>query len=106
VKTMMIKIIGMAFLVPKGNPTDIYKKEWCYIRFVSVDPDFGGQGIGKELTKQCIVHAEKNNESVIALHTSEIMKTAMHIYESLGFKVYSEIEPRLGKRYWLYTMEF
>jgi hypothetical protein len=22
-------IIGMAFLVPKGNPTETYKKEWC-----------------------------------------------------------------------------
>lgn len=40
------EIIGMAFLVPNGNPTDIYEKEWSYIRFVSVDPDFGGQGIG------------------------------------------------------------
>src|SRR4028119_1246239 len=41
------KIIGMAFLMPKGNPTDIYDKAWSYIRFVSVDPEFGGQGIGK-----------------------------------------------------------
>ncbi|MCA2797944.1 GNAT family N-acetyltransferase, partial [Microcystis sp. M100S2] len=44
------KIVGMAFLVPKGNPTDIYDKDWCYIRFVSVDPEFGGQGIGRRLT--------------------------------------------------------
>src|SRR6478609_5804485 len=42
-------IVGMAFLVPGGNPTDIYDKEWSYIRFVTVDPDFGGQGIGRKL---------------------------------------------------------
>ena len=32
------KIIGIAFLVPRGNPTEIYKTDWSYIRFVSVHP--------------------------------------------------------------------
>lgn len=99
------EIVGMAFLVPKGNPTDIYDKEWCYIRFVSVDPDFGGHGIGKKLTALCIEIAQQNNEKVIALHTSEIMGKARHIYESLGFKILKEIDQRLGKRYWLYTLD-
>ena len=27
------EIIGMAFLVPQGNPTEIYDEKWCYIRF-------------------------------------------------------------------------
>ena len=53
------QIIGMAFLVPNGNPTDIYLKEWSYIRFVSVDPAFGGQGIGSKLTIQCIEKQRK-----------------------------------------------
>ena len=79
-------IIGMAFLVPRGNPSDIYLKEWSYIRFVSVDPDFGGQGIGRKLTTMCIDLAKQNGEEIIALHTSEIMDKARHIYESLGFK--------------------
>ncbi|MDQ2862116.1 MAG: GNAT family N-acetyltransferase, partial [Bacteroidota bacterium] len=35
------EIIGMGFLVPHGNPTEIYDEKWCYIRFVSVDPEFG-----------------------------------------------------------------
>lgn len=99
------QIIGMAFLVPKGNPTEIYDTEWSYIRFVSVDPSFSGQGIGKKLTEKCIEIAKKNNEKVIALHTSELMKNAMHIYESLGFEVFKEIPPRLGKRYWLYKLK-
>jgi ribosomal protein S18 acetylase RimI-like enzyme len=99
------EIVGMAFLVPKGNPTDIYDKEWCYIRFVTVDPTFGGQGIGKKLTTLCIDIAQQNNEKVIALHTSEIMDKARHIYESLGFKILKEIDQRLGKRYWLYKLD-
>ena len=98
-------IIGMAFLVPKGNPTDIYLKEWSYIRFVSVDPEFGGQGIGRKLTTMCIDKAKENGENTIALHTSEIMDKARHIYESLGFEILREIDQRLGKRYWLYKLE-
>jgi ribosomal protein S18 acetylase RimI-like enzyme len=99
------KIIGMAFLVSSGNPTDIYDKKWSYIRFVSVDPDFGGQGIGRKLTTICIEIAKQNKEKVISLHTSEIMATARHIYESLGFAILREIDQRFGKRYWLYKLD-
>jgi ribosomal protein S18 acetylase RimI-like enzyme len=63
------EIIGMAFLVPNGNATNIYDKSWSYIRFVSVDPEFSGQGIGRKLTIMCIDTAKKNGEEIIALHT-------------------------------------
>lgn len=99
------KVIGMAFLVPKGNPTDIYDKDWSYIRFVTVDPDFGGQGIGRKLTTICINTAKQNHEKIVALHTSELMDKARHIYESLGFKALGEIDQRFGKRYWLYKLD-
>jgi ribosomal protein S18 acetylase RimI-like enzyme len=99
------KIIGMAFIIPNGNPTEIYLKEWSYIRFISVDPAFGGQGIGRNLTIKCINIAKGNGEKTIALHTSEMMNNAIHIYVSLGFKILREIDQRLGKRYWLYKLD-
>lgn len=99
------EIIGMAFLVPSGNPTEIFDKDWACIRFVSVDPEFSGQGIGRKLTELCLNLAKQNKEQTIALHTSEIMNNARHLYESLGFEMLREIDPRLGKRYWLYTLE-
>jgi len=98
-------LIGMAFLVPKGNPTEIYDENWCYIRFVTVHPNFQGKGIGKQLTIKCIDEAKRNNETTIALHTSELMLNARHLYESLGFKIVKEIDSRLGKRYWLYKLD-
>lgn len=104
-RTSENKIIGMAFLVPSGNPTDIYQNDWSYIRFVSVHPNFEGHGIGKKLTKLCIEKARLNCEKTIALHTSEIMSKARHIYESMGFTILKEIDQRLGKRYWLYILE-
>jgi len=99
------KIIGMAFLVSSGNPTELFDKDWSYIRYVSVDPDYGGKGIGKQLTENCIEYAKRTGEKVIALHTSEMMNAARHIYESLGFIILKEIEQRLGKRYWIYSFD-
>lgn len=99
------EIVGMAFIVPSGKQHNIFEKEWAVIRFVTVSQSFGGQGIGKRLTEMCIEFAKKNNEKIIALHTSEMMNSARHIYEKFGFVVLREIEPRLGKKYWLYTLD-
>ena len=97
-------VVGMAFLIPKGNPWDIFKAEWCYLRMVSVHPNHQGYGIGKKLTQMCIDYAKEANEQIMALHTSEMMDAARHVYENLGFTILEEIEPRLGKRYWIYTL--
>lgn len=99
------QIVGMAFLVSSGHPTDIYQSDWSYIRFISVHPAFGGQGIGKTLTKKCIQLAKNNNEKIVALHTSEMMENAISIYEKLGFKVLKPLKPSLGKKYWLYLLD-
>jgi len=98
------EIIGMSFLVASGNPTEIYNKEQCYIRFVSVSEKYKGLKIGQKLTEKCIEFARNNGEKKIALHTSEFMDKARHIYEKLGFEIIKEIEPRYGKKYWLYEL--
>src|SRR5258708_7758244 len=36
------KLIGMAYLVPSGNPTHIYPADWSYVRLVGVDPAYRG----------------------------------------------------------------
>lgn len=92
-------IVGMSFLVPSGNPTEVFDASWSYLRFVTVDPTHRGLGIGKQLTERCIEHARNNGERTLALHTSEMMDAARHIYEGLGFKVLRELPLRLGKKY-------
>lgn len=98
------EIAGSAYLVPSGNPTPVFDAAWCVIRMVGVHPRYRGHGIAKELTKMCIEHAIAKGEKVVALHTSEFMDAARHVYESLGFKKQREIDPIFGKRYWLYTL--
>ncbi len=99
------EIIGMAFLVPKGNPDTLYHEDWCHLRFVTVNPFYRRMQIGEKLIRECIKIAQKNNEEIMALHTAEIMQSAQSIYKKLGFTILKEIEPRLGVRYWLYTYD-
>lgn len=99
------KIIGVAYIVPSGNPTAIFQTDWSYIRMVGVNPEFNGNGIGKKLTQMCIDFAKGTNEKTIALHTSEFMNAARHIYESFGFRKIKELDKLFGKRYWLYRLE-
>ncbi|GAA4468078.1 hypothetical protein GCM10023093_25000 [Nemorincola caseinilytica] len=97
-------IAGMAFLMPSGNPWDVYPADWSYIRMVGVHPQYVGRGIARTLTQQCIDHARSSGEHTIALHTSEVMNAARHIYESMGFTMLREIATRFDIRYWLFTM--
>jgi len=96
------KIVGMAFLVRNGNPTDIFRADCCYLRMVGVLPDESGKGIGRRLTQMCLNYAKETEEKVVALHTSEIMESAIYLYESMGFNKVKELPMSLGIRYWLY----
>ena len=98
-------IIGVAYLVLSGNPTDIFAANWSYIRMVGVAPEYRGNGISAKLVENCIEYAVKNSETMIALHTSEFMDAARYIYERLGFKRIKELKPLFGKRYWLYQLK-
>lgn len=79
-------IIGMIYFVPSGNPTELFRENWSYIRFLGVNTKFRGNGIGKKLTDLCLEYAKATNETHIALHTSEFMDSARVIYENRGFK--------------------
>jgi ribosomal protein S18 acetylase RimI-like enzyme len=98
-------IVGMAYLVPGGNPTNIYPADWSYIRMVGVHPGHRGLGIGKRLTGMCVDAAIENGEKIIGLHTSEVMNAARHVYESLGFSIFKEIDRIFGVRYWVYKRD-
>ena len=98
------RLLGMAFLVPSGNPTKVYSAETSYIRIVGVHPDAGGKGIAQALTKLCIEKAKETGETMVSLHSAEIMYDARHIYEKLGFKKIRLLDEHYGLKYWLYEM--
>jgi ribosomal protein S18 acetylase RimI-like enzyme len=98
------QLLGMAYLVPGGNPTKVYTADTSYIRMVGVDPKAGGKGIAQTLTKLCIEKAKETGETKISLHSAEIMYDARHIYEKLGFKKIRLLDEHYGLKYWLYEM--
>lgn len=98
------ELIGMIYLVPNGNPTDLFQEDWSYIRFLGVNTKYRGKGIGKKLTDLCLDYAQETKEKYVALHTSEFMDSARAIYEKKGFRKTKEIE-FLGKRYWIYLLD-
>lgn len=98
------QIVGIIFLIPSGNPTQIFSADWCYIRLLGVDTHYRGLGIGKKLTQLCLEQAQQMDEQTIALHTSEFMSPARTMYERLGFRQVKELEPIFDKRYWLYQL--
>jgi ribosomal protein S18 acetylase RimI-like enzyme len=98
-------LLGMAFLVPSGNPTKIYSKDTSYIRMVGVHPKAVGNGIAQSLTRLCIEKATATGEHTISLHSAEIMFAARHVYEKLGFKKIRMLDSHYGLQYWLYTYE-
>jgi len=99
------RLLGMAFLVPSGNPTKIYSKDTSYIRMVGVHPESGGKGIAQSLTRMCMEKADETGEKTISLHSAEVMYAARHIYEKLGFQKIRLLEEHYGLPYWLYQYE-
>src|SRR4029077_14234122 len=93
------RIIGMAFLVPSGNPTKIYSTDTSYIRMVGVHPEAGGKGIAQALTRLCMDKAIETGEKTISLHSAEVMYAARHIYEKLGFKKIRLLDEHYGLKY-------
>jgi ribosomal protein S18 acetylase RimI-like enzyme len=98
------RLLGMAFLVPHGNPTKIYSHGTSYLRMVGVHPDADGKGIAQHLTRQCIGKAKETGEKMISLHSAEVMYAARHIYEKLGFKKIRLLDEHYGFKYWLYQL--
>lgn len=97
-------LIGVIFLIPQGNPTQIFPADWSYVRLLGVEPTYRGLGIGRQLTQLCIEEARKRGETTLALHTSEFMNQARKMYEQLGFQLVHELAPIYNKRYWLYKL--
>lgn len=64
------------------------------VRYLAVDDNFRGLGIGQTLVQACINHAKKDKKEKMFLHTLESMKEATKIYENQGFQRFKDIDFR------------
>lgn len=84
------RIVGSVLLYPAGliiqGPTDepitLPAPE---VRLLAVPPINRQHGIGAALLEECINRARAVGMNVITLHTTDMMQTAMQMYERRGF---------------------
>lgn len=56
------------------------------IRMLGVDPDQRGRGVAKALMDACFAGAARAGKTRMRLHTTQRMKVAQAMYESMGFE--------------------
>ncbi|MCL6599127.1 MAG: GNAT family N-acetyltransferase [Alicyclobacillus macrosporangiidus] len=83
------EIVGSVVLCPEN--TDAYKglvdmSEFPEIRMLAVTPKARKKGVATALIKECIRRAKQTGAQYIGLHTADFMKSAVRLYERMGFK--------------------
>ncbi len=83
------KIVGSVLLYPPGASaygTDVDESAALpEMRLLPVNPAMRGHGIGRALTRECVQRAQRAGASALGLHTTDLMQTAIHMYERMGF---------------------
>lgn len=89
VGSVILLAAGTIFHVPNGEEMVM---EWPEVRLLAVPPQARGQGIGAMLMEECINRTRQVGASSITLHTTDMMQTAMQMYERRGFVRVPELD--------------
>ena len=74
------KVIGTAAMIPFSDGVFELAK-------MAVMKSFQGRGVGKLLLKRCILFAQERQADEIFLLTNNVLKPALNLYLSCGFKI-------------------
>jgi GNAT superfamily N-acetyltransferase len=59
---------------------------WPEVRLLAVAPSARGSGIGRRLMEECIRRSRAAGARALTLHTTDMMRVAMRLYERMGFE--------------------
>lgn len=98
------RVVGAVTYVGPGKSkrSSLFDVDWPIIRMLVVAPACRGHGIGRALTEECIRRARRDGSSVIALHTTPIMRVALSMYRRMGFEFQREAPAIFGVPYRIY----
>jgi predicted N-acetyltransferase YhbS len=82
VGTVLLFPAGTVFTAPNGASVTL---AWPEVRLLAVAPAARGRGIGAALVRECIRRARQSGAAVMTLHTTDVMRVAMGMYERMGF---------------------
>lgn len=90
-------VIGAALLYPTGHVISTrdgaqIALRWPEIRLVAVALEARGRGVGAALVNECLRRARLAGAPTVTLHTTDLMATAVRLYERLGFVRAAELD--------------
>jgi GNAT superfamily N-acetyltransferase len=68
-----------------GDEAEPLEPGHAHVRMLGVAPGARGRGVGRMLMDACIEWARRAGKTVLTLKTTERMKVAQSMYESMGF---------------------
>jgi GNAT superfamily N-acetyltransferase len=80
---------GTVFRIPDGRSVTL---EWPEVRLLAVEPRARGLGIGAALMRESARRARQAGAAALTLHTTDMMRAAMRLYERLGFERAPELD--------------
>ena len=96
-------IVGaVAYIAPHKPKSDIFQPAWPIMRMLVVAPEAQGKGVGRALAHACIARARRDGATEFALHTSELMRVALPMYERMGFQRRADAPTMYGVKYGIY----
>ena len=82
-------IVGAVLLYPAGTvfapEEDLTALEFPEVRLLAVVPAARRRGVGRALMEECVRRARHSGAAALTLHTTDMMETALRMYERMGF---------------------
>jgi GNAT superfamily N-acetyltransferase len=81
-------LVGTVLLFPPAMQAYVFSEARAAapeLRLLAVAPEARGKGIGEALVNECIRRAKAIGAHELGLHTSRSMRSAMQLYERMGF---------------------
>ncbi|MDT8859661.1 GNAT family N-acetyltransferase [Alkalihalobacillus sp. MEB130] len=83
------EIVGsVALFPPKSDAYEglVGEIDYSEIRLLAVTPEARGKGVALALINECIARTKGKGYHAIGLHTADFMKSALALYERIGFE--------------------
>jgi GNAT superfamily N-acetyltransferase len=95
------RVVGTVLLYPAGGVMarpggGSITLAWPEVRLLAVAPEARGRGVGAALMSECIRRARQSGAAALTLHTTDVMQSAMRLYERLGFRRAPELDIQLA----------
>ena len=82
-------IVGTVLLYPprrmRLSERESLEMPWPEVRLLAVAPSARGRGVGAALMRECVRRVRLAHGATLSLHTTDLMQTAMRMYERMGF---------------------